>query len=62
MTKSNKVLEALERIRKRIKTEVDYWKRADGGEIYEATEVNKILREEINKAVLEKEEDNEGRN
>ena len=53
MTKQNKVLEALETVMKRIETEVYHWKKADGEELYDAKGVNKILREEINKAIEE---------
>lgn len=56
MTKRNKVLEALEKVRKRIETEVVSIKRSDEEyEIlaYDAIGVNVVLREEINKAIRE---------
>lgn len=60
MTKSNnKVLEALQRVRERIETEVVSIKRSDEEyEIlaYDAIGVNVVLREEINKAIREGDE------
>ena len=58
MTKRNKVLEALIRVRNRIETRVVYLKRSDEKyeiEYYDAKGVNKVLREEINKAIREEE-------
>ena len=58
MTKQNKVLEALENVRKRIETEVVTIKRSDEELVYyDALGVNKVLREEINKAVEEGEKE-----
>ncbi|MCK4359168.1 MAG: hypothetical protein KAW92_10595 [Candidatus Cloacimonetes bacterium] len=56
MIKDNKVLKALERIRERIEKEVVTLKRSDEKyeiEFYDAKGVNKVLQEEINKAIRE---------
>ena len=55
MTKGNKVLEALETVRKRIDEEVAYAHEGEEQEdgLYDAKGIHKVLREEINKAVRE---------
>lgn len=50
MTKGNKVLEALEKVRERIDEEVICLK---GFRLYDATGVDKVLKEEIDKTVRE---------
>ena len=53
---TNKVLEALERVRERIHEEVLYLKRPATEYkcgLYDAKGINKVLREEINKDVRE---------
>ena len=63
MAKSNKVLEALQRVRERIETDVVHLKRSDKEyeigyyiEYYDAKRVKKVLSEEINKAIRLEEE------
>lgn len=56
MTKRNKTLEALIRVKNRIETRVVHLKRSDEKyeiEYYDAKGVNRVLREEINKAIRE---------
>ena len=56
MIKRNKILEALIRVKNRIETRVVHLKRSDEKykiEYYDVKGVNKVLQEEINKAIRE---------
>ena len=56
MPKRNKILEALIRVKDRIGKKLVYLKKEDGEyeiELYDAKGVDKVLQEEINKAIRE---------